>query len=61
MPQSTPASDRRCPDCAGFSAVVVTTGTRHPDGSRATVRVLCRTCDGTGTVDRRPRVLPAGR
>ncbi|MFE0730915.1 hypothetical protein ACFW2X_22230 [Streptomyces antibioticus] len=41
--QNTPV----CRDCDGFASAMVTTGARHLDGSRATVRVDCLTCKGT--------------
>ncbi|GAA5048398.1 hypothetical protein [Streptomyces similanensis] len=47
MPQHTP-SPRVCRDCDGHASAMVTTGTRHPDGTRATLRVLCPACKGTG-------------
>lgn len=37
-----------CRDCDGFPIVAITTGTRHPDGSRVTLHATCRTCHGTG-------------
>jgi DnaJ-class molecular chaperone len=47
MPQH--AQDTRvCRDCDGFPTVAITTGTRHTDGTRATLRVTCLTCKGTG-------------
>ncbi|MEU6287271.1 hypothetical protein [Streptomyces sp. NPDC046988] len=47
MPQ--PASNTRvCRDCDGFAIVAITTGTRHADGSRATLRVTCPACQGAG-------------
>ncbi|MEU5163526.1 hypothetical protein AB0G74_28475 [Streptomyces sp. NPDC020875] len=49
MPQHTPAPEQICPDCDGFPVVTITTGTRHPDGSRATLKATCPTCHGTGT------------
>lgn len=52
MPQRTPAT-RVCRDCDGFPIVAVTTGTRHTDGTRTTLRVTCPACQGTG------RTLPA--
>ncbi|WP_225636035.1 hypothetical protein [Streptomyces solaniscabiei] len=52
MPQHAPTA-RICRDCDGFPIVAITTGARHPDGVRATLRVTCPTCKGTG------RVLPA--
>ncbi|MGW0331271.1 hypothetical protein ACWD0J_05205 [Streptomyces sp. NPDC003011] len=42
--QNTPA----CRDCAGFAAVVITTGTLHHDGTRVLLRVTCPSCKGTG-------------
>ncbi|MDH3032745.1 hypothetical protein [Streptomyces sp. TRM75561] len=47
MAQHTPTA-RICRACDGFAAVAITTGTRLPDGSRATLRVTCPTCKGTG-------------
>jgi DnaJ-class molecular chaperone len=52
MPDSTPHT-RVCRDCDGFAAAVITTGTRNLDGTRATLRVACPGCKGTG------RTLPA--
>ncbi|MFJ2926706.1 hypothetical protein ACIPIU_17120 [Streptomyces massasporeus] len=47
MPQH--AQDTRvCRACDGFALVAITTGTRHPDGTRVTVPVDCPTCLGTG-------------
>ncbi|MEV6051552.1 hypothetical protein [Streptomyces sp. NPDC052107] len=43
---------RICRDCDGFAAVAISTGTRHRDGSRVTIRVTCPTCKGTGTARR---------
>ncbi|MDX3073241.1 hypothetical protein [Streptomyces sp. MI02-7b] len=37
-----------CRDCDGFPVVAITTGTRLTDGSRATLRVACPSCHGTG-------------
>ncbi|WP_369186355.1 hypothetical protein [Streptomyces sp. R08] len=37
-----------CPDCDGFAAAAITTGTRHRDGTRVTLRVTCKACKGTG-------------
>ncbi|MFJ8652139.1 hypothetical protein ACIRNU_07300 [Streptomyces rochei] len=48
MPQHAPIA-RICRDCDGFPTVAITTGTRHTDGTRATLRVTCPTCKGTGT------------
>jgi DnaJ-class molecular chaperone len=47
MPQHAP-SPRVCRDCDGFPIVAITTGTRHHDGTRATLRVTCPTCQGSG-------------
>jgi hypothetical protein len=52
MPDSTPHT-RVCRDCDGFATAAITTGTRHPDGTRATLTVACSACKGTG------RILPA--
>ncbi|MCD9593519.1 hypothetical protein [Streptomyces sp. 8ZJF_21] len=49
MPQHTHAHTHRCPACGGFSSVAVTTGARHFDGSRVTIRVTCPGCKGVGT------------
>ncbi|WP_327392957.1 MULTISPECIES: hypothetical protein [unclassified Streptomyces] len=62
MAQPTPARARRCRDCDGFPVVHITTGTRHRDGSRATLRVTCRACHGTGTYrTAAPAAARAGR
>ncbi|OIK23834.1 hypothetical protein [Streptomyces malaysiense] len=37
-----------CRDCDGFATAAITTGTRHTDGTRATLTVTCPTCKGTG-------------
>jgi RNase P subunit RPR2 len=39
---------RVCRDCDGFATAAITTGIRHRDGTRATIRVTCPTCKGTG-------------
>ncbi|MGA5405793.1 hypothetical protein ACPCSC_00815 [Streptomyces lavendulocolor] len=49
MSQHSPARMRVCPDCDGFPVVAIDTGTRLPDGARATLHVTCRRCLGTGT------------
>ncbi|MFG2302378.1 hypothetical protein [Actinacidiphila glaucinigra] len=49
MPQHAP-NRPVCRDCDGFPVVAITTGTRHPDGFRATLRVACPGCRGTGHV-----------
>ncbi|MFC4495476.1 hypothetical protein ACFPA8_15195 [Streptomyces ovatisporus] len=62
MTQPTPARVRRCPDCDGFPVVAIDTGTLHSDGTRATLRVTCSACDGTGTVALHARqTTPVGR
>ncbi|MFU0439734.1 hypothetical protein ACLZH7_14995 [Streptomyces sp. BG2AG] len=53
MPQHA-QNTRVCRDCDGFATASITTGTRHSDGTRATLRVTCPTCKGTG------RTVPAG-
>ncbi|MEU3823912.1 hypothetical protein AB0F36_01150 [Streptomyces sp. NPDC029080] len=47
MPQHTRA--RICRDCDGHATVHITTGSRHRDGTRVTLRVTCPACQGTGT------------
>ncbi|WP_432010211.1 hypothetical protein [Streptomyces cucumeris] len=59
--QHTPARTRRCPDCDGFPAVVITTGTRHTDGSRATIRVTCPACKGTGNANPARTTVTVGK
>lgn len=56
MPQHA-QNTRVCRNCDGFATAAITTGTRHSDGSRATLRVTCPTCKGTGTAR---RVRPLG-
>lgn len=41
-----------CRDCDGFATAAITTGTRHPDGSRVTVFADCPACDGRGDLPR---------
>jgi len=48
MAQPTRARMRNCHYCDGFATVAITTGTRHRDGTRVTVRVVCPACRGTG-------------
>ncbi|MFA0841893.1 hypothetical protein [Streptomyces rochei] len=48
MPQHA-QNTRVCRDCDGFATAAITTGTRHTDGTRATLRVTCPACKGTGT------------
>ncbi|MFJ9716050.1 hypothetical protein ACIRPQ_08940 [Streptomyces sp. NPDC101213] len=50
-----------CRDCDGFATVAVTTGTRRPDGTRATLHITCPTCKGTGTTPRPAALVRAGR
>ncbi|MFD7589376.1 hypothetical protein ACFV84_28540 [Kitasatospora sp. NPDC059811] len=52
MPQHSHAPSRICPNCSGFASVVIATGIRRRDGSRATVPVTCPTCNGAGTIAR---------
>ncbi|MGW4344861.1 hypothetical protein ACWEL8_07215 [Streptomyces sp. NPDC004690] len=47
MPQHTP-TPRVCRECDGFATAAITTGTRHPNGTRATLRITCPACKGTG-------------
>ncbi|WP_121701864.1 hypothetical protein [Streptomyces sp. E5N298] len=47
MPQHA-QNTRVCRDCDGFATAAITTGTRHRDGSRATLRITCQTCRGSG-------------
>ncbi|MER7906698.1 DnaJ-class molecular chaperone [Streptomyces griseus] len=56
MAQHAPAPTRICPDCDGFPAVAIDTGTLFDDGTRATLTVTCRPCHGTGTT---PTPAPA--
>jgi hypothetical protein len=60
MPQHAP-SPRVCRDCDGFATVAITTGTRHPDGTRATLTVACPTCKGTGHTIPAAVLASAGR
>ncbi|MFF4356783.1 hypothetical protein [Streptomyces sp. NPDC001604] len=50
-----------CRDCDGFPVVAITTGDRHDDGTRVTLRVHCLTCQGTGHTARAVRLVRAGR
>lgn len=49
MAQHSPTPTRICPDCDGFPAVAIDTGTLLEDGTRATLLVTCRRCRGTGS------------
>lgn len=60
MPQHAPSTPV-CRDCDGFATVAITTGTRHRDGTRATVRVDCPACNGTGHAISSPALVRAGR
>ncbi|WP_018567971.1 hypothetical protein [Streptomyces sp. PsTaAH-124] len=60
MPQHAPAM-RVCRDCDGYASAMVTTGTRHPDGTRATLTVTCPTCKGTGHRTPTPGLARIGR
>ncbi|GGQ35792.1 hypothetical protein GCM10010250_00940 [Streptomyces althioticus] len=57
MPQHA-QNTRVCRDCDGFATAAITTGTRHRDGTRITLRVACPACKGTDTA-RRVRPLRA--
>ncbi|SNS79136.1 hypothetical protein [Actinacidiphila glaucinigra] len=60
MPQHT--SHRPvCRDCDGFPVVAITAGTRHPDGTRTTLRVTCPGCNGTGHTTPAAVLARAGR
>ncbi|MFG3032159.1 hypothetical protein ACGFZJ_27000 [Streptomyces sp. NPDC048253] len=50
-----------CRDCDGFATAAITTGTRHTDGTRATLRVACPTCKGTGSTRRAASLARSGR
>ncbi|MGW3407953.1 hypothetical protein [Streptomyces sp. NPDC000888] len=60
MPQHVPNTPV-CRDCDGFPVVAITTGTRDRDGSRTTLRVTCRTCQGTGHTARASALVRVGR
>ncbi|MEU6094277.1 hypothetical protein [Streptomyces sp. NPDC047079] len=60
MPQHA-QNTRVCRECDGFGTAAVTTGTRHHDGTRATLRVHCLTCKGTGHATAAPALVRAGR
>ncbi|MFR9797550.1 hypothetical protein ACL02U_16820 [Streptomyces sp. MS06] len=59
MPQH-PRTTRVCRSCDGFAAVSITTGTRHHDGTRATLRVTCPACKGSGSAPA-ARLVRVGR
>ncbi|MFF1280173.1 hypothetical protein ACFVY4_05185 [Streptomyces sp. NPDC058299] len=60
MPQPM-RKTRVCRDCDGFATVGITTGTRHPDGTRATLRIACPACKGTGRTHPAARRTRTGR
>ncbi|MFD7706201.1 hypothetical protein [Streptomyces sp. NPDC059786] len=43
---------RVCRDCDGFATAAITTGVRHRDGTRETLRITCPACKGTGRTSR---------
>ncbi|MGW4954570.1 hypothetical protein [Streptomyces parvulus] len=47
--QHTATAAGSCGDCDGFPVVAVAISKRAVDGSRRTLRVVCRTCKGAGT------------
>ncbi|MEU8725672.1 hypothetical protein [Streptomyces antimycoticus] len=59
--QHTHAHTRRCPACDGFPVAAITTGARHRDGSRVTIRVTCPSCRGTGHAAPAPVLIRSGR
>ncbi|MEU1695927.1 hypothetical protein ABZ590_32130 [Streptomyces hirsutus] len=60
MAQHAPTA-RICRACDGFPVVAITTGTRHPDGTRTTLRVPCPACRGTGHTTPATGLVRAGR
>ncbi|MEU8730816.1 hypothetical protein AB0C68_15770 [Streptomyces tendae] len=60
MPQHA-QNTRVCRECDGFATAAITTGTRHQDGSRATLRVTCPSCKGTGTTAPAAALTRTGR
>ncbi|MEU0859262.1 hypothetical protein ABZ352_28140 [Streptomyces griseofuscus] len=60
MPQHTPNTPV-CRDCDGFPVVAITTGDRHDDGTRVTLRVTCPACKGSGHTARAAVLVRAGR
>jgi DnaJ-class molecular chaperone len=60
MPQRAQTM-RVCRDCDGFATAAITTGARHRDGTRATIRVTCPTCEGTGHTTRPADLARVGR
>ncbi|CAM5307467.1 hypothetical protein [Streptomyces chartreusis] len=60
MPQR-PSNMPVCRDCDGFATAAITTGTRHADGTRATLTVTCPDCHGTGRTVSASALVRAGR
>lgn len=60
MPQHAPNTPV-CRDCDGFPIVAITTGGRDRDGSRTTLRITCRACQGTGHTVRSAAFARLGR
>ncbi|WP_371527190.1 hypothetical protein OG302_14565 [Streptomyces sp. NBC_01283] len=56
MTQPLPAPVRICRDCDGFASAKITLGGRDRHGHLRTITTHCRTCQGTGTIDRPARV-----
>ncbi|MCF3961400.1 hypothetical protein [Streptomyces fuscigenes] len=50
-----------CRHCDGFPTVHITTGTRLPDGTRATLTAVCPACKGTGHTLPAAALARAGR
>lgn len=48
MTHSAPAQQPLCRDCDGFPVVAIDTGSLNPDGTRNTLHITCRACQGTG-------------
>ena len=48
MMHHRPTPAPTCPNCHGFAAVAVTTGTRRTSGMLPTGLLHCPTCHGTG-------------
>jgi hypothetical protein len=61
MPQHTHAPGHICGHCDGFPVVAITTGTRRPDGTRATLNAVCPACNGTGHAPARRTLVMVGR
>ncbi|WP_274914531.1 hypothetical protein [Streptomyces sp. WZ-12] len=65
MPENTRTprtqTSRYCPDCDGFPCVAITTGLRTTAGTRHTIKVVCRTCRGTGHTTRAADLIHIGK